>query len=603
MGSSANRIIVLPPAVAERIAAGEVIERPSSVVKELVENSIDAGATEIQVLLEDGGKQLIEVMDNGQGMSPEDLRLSVQRHATSKLRTLDELEKILTLGFRGEALPSVAAVSDLQILSREKGGNDVHELRAAAPGMARSADDLKKVTFGHFLNSPHGTRIQARGLFSQVPARLKFLKSQASEVAQVREWIERVALAHPHIGFKLVSNDRTVLTLRPQTDAERVQAILSDSDSYPLVQAHSEGGGFKVKFYWFQGLSLPSSRKLLQVVNGRSVRDRLLQQATMAAFRQSLLPGQFPAVAVFIEIDPALIDVNVHPTKTEVRFLNSRDIFRAVDSLIEASLVKHGAPTFAAPSDPATSWTQTPFRAQESTGSSAPAAFSFNAPNSTPAVQGTPALWNLAEVQEASHPLTYSTYLGTLFGTYFLFDDRTEMVLVDQHAAHERIRYEKLKLRVLEGTPTTVSQTLLVPEAVKFPAENRALVESRLNLLTDLGFEAELFSDDTLLIRSVPAEWGTQELGPRLKNLAERLIALETDNTRDLLWDETLFEKLASEACHSAIRAGDRVDSYQAQEIIKQLFHCQHPWNCPHGRPTVVRIPRGKLEEWFQRRV
>jgi DNA mismatch repair protein MutL len=610
MSQAVNRIHVLPPSVAERIAAGEVIERPSSVVKELVENSIDAGATEIQVVLEDGGKQLIEVTDNGHGMTPDDLRLSVQRHATSKLSTLAELEKILTLGFRGEALPSVSAVSDLQILSRAKGDDTVYELRAAAPGMARSEDDLKKVTFGHFLNSPHGTRIQARGLFSQVPARLKFLKSQASEVSQVREWIERVGLAHPNVGFKLVSGDRTVLTLRPQTAPERVKAILTEDDSFPLVQSESEGGGFKVKLYWFQGLSLPSSRKLLQVINGRSVRDRLLQQATMAGFRQSLLPGQFPAVALFIEIDPALIDVNVHPTKTEVRFLNSRDIFRTVDSLIEASLVKHGAPTYAS-ATPSSSqpWGGPSSYSGYSGNSAATGTQDWTSPtlNAHESVGSTPSLWNLAEVQEVSHPLTHTTYLGTLFGTYFVFDDKTEMVLVDQHAAHERIRYEKLKKRVLDpetgSSKTSESQTLLVPEPVRFPAEHRQTVEARLPLLSDLGFDAELFSEDTVLIRSLPSEWKNTEVLPRLKSLLERLIALEQPASRELLWDETVFEKLASEACHSAIRAGDFVDAYQAREIVSQLFGCQHAWNCPHGRPTVVRIPRGKLEEWFQRRV
>ena len=206
-----------------------------------------------------------------------------------------------------------------------------------------------------------------------------------------------------------------------------------------------------------------------------------------------------------------------------------------------------------------------------------------------------------------SHPLTHTTYVGTLFGTYFIFDDKHEMVLVDQHAAHERIRYEKLKRRVIQRAEEASfgSQTLLVPEAVRFPGENRAQLEARLPLLSDLGFDAELFSEDTLLVRSIPAEWGTIEIPARLKNIVERLIALEEPPTRkrELLWDENLFEKLASEACHSAIRAGDRVDTFQALEIVKQLFQCEHPWNCPHGRPTVVRVARGKLEEWFLRKV
>ena len=613
-----NRIQVLPPAVAERIAAGEVIERPASVVKELVENSIDAGATEIQIALVDGGKQLIEVLDNGQGMSADDLRLCIQRHATSKLKTLADLEKIMSLGFRGEALPSVAAVSELEILSRTKDSDlppgTSNELRAAAPGIPRSADDLKKVTFGHFMNHPHGTRIRASGLFSQVPARLKFLKSQAAEVSQVREWIERIALAHPSVSFKILSDGRTLLNLRAQDEPSRVQAILSDSDSHPLIFAESDHVEFKIRMYWFQGLSIPSSKKLLQVINGRSVRDKLLQQAIMSSFRQALLPGQFPAVALYLEVSPDLLDVNVHPTKTEVRFLNSRAIFHAVDKLIESSLTKHGAPAYASGGAPAAQW-------------NSPANFSGNSyssnisANSSHQTTNPLNLWTLAEqgAQEAAvlegeapapytaHPLTHASFVGSLFGTYFIFDDKHEMVLVDQHAAHERIRYEKLKKRVIQRAEEASfgSQTLLVPEAVRFPGEDRAQLEIRLPLLLDLGFDAELFSEDTLLVRSVPAEWGTIEIPARLKSLVERLIALEEVPTRqrELLWDENLFEKLASEACHSAIRAGDRVDTFQALEIVKQLFQCEHPWNCPHGRPTVVRVARGKLEEWFLRKV
>jgi DNA mismatch repair protein MutL len=602
------RIQLLPPGVAERIAAGEVIERPASVVKELVENSIDAGATEVQVTLEDGGKQLIEVLDNGIGMSPDDLRLSVKRHATSKLKTLADLEKILTLGFRGEALPSISAVSELELVSRAEDSDldsagTSYEYKSPGPGVLN--EELRKVTFGHYLNSPHGTLIRARGLFSQVPARLKFLKAQAAEVSQVREWIERIGLAHPKVGIKLQSDGRTIIHLRPADEASRVQTILSDSDTHPVIYAERENPEFKVRMYWIQGLSLPSSKKLLQVINGRSVRDKLLQQAIMSPFRQALLPGQFPAVAVFLDIQPELLDVNVHPTKTEVRFLNSRSIFHAVQNLIEASLVKHGAPAYASGNIPGVA-----------VGSGQPASSGFAQsyrPTSSPTGGNALNLWTLAEEQDKtefrSHPLSHSTFVGNLFGTYFVFDDKEEMVLVDQHAAHERIRYEKLRKRLLRNSSQEhqQSQDLLVPEPVRFPIEARGQVEKRLPLLIELGFDVELFSEDTLLFRSMPAEWGTAEIGTRLKNLVERLAEIQEiekpSSSGELLWDENLFEKLASEACHSAIRAGDRVDTFQALEIVQQLFDCEHPWNCPHGRPTVVRVARGKLEEWFQRKI
>ena len=287
-----RRVQILDPQVAERIAAGEVIERPASVVKELVENSLDAGATEIAVNLEEGGKSLIEVLDNGHGMTPEDLSLCIQRHATSKLRTLDDLERILSLGFRGEALPSITAVSDVSLLSCSKNSDTTFQLNLKS--MA-SAPKPEAVTFGHFLNSPHGTRIQARGLFSQVPARLKFLKSQNAEVAQVREWIERLALAHPATGFRLTSDGRTLLNLRPQTESERIRTLLGDGDDFPIVFATEETSAqLKIRAHWLQGLSTPQTRKLIQVVNGRSVRDRMLQQAMLAPFRQVLFQASFP---------------------------------------------------------------------------------------------------------------------------------------------------------------------------------------------------------------------------------------------------------------------------------------------------------------------
>lgn len=621
MGTPISRrpVQVLPPSVAERIAAGEVIERPASVVKELVENSIDAGATEISVFLEDGGKSLIEVLDNGHGMPPEDLTLCLQRHATSKLSSLEDLEKILTLGFRGEALPSVAAVSDLSLLSRAKGSDTAYEIRVDSLKSSKA----EPATFGHFLGSPHGTRIQARGLFSQIPARLKFLKSQSAEVAQVREWLERLSLAHPEIGFRLVSDGRSVLTLRPQEETDRVQAILSDGENYPVITASNDlrnsgatapdslrsrgEGSLHVRVHWLQGLSSPQARKLVQIVNGRALRDRVLQQAVMNPFRQALLPGQFPAVALFIEIDPAQIDVNVHPTKTEVRFLDSGKVFRAVQNVVDAMIVKNGAPAFAAPRS------DTPFSAPGRTWSATePMNFQFQ-PQAAPTAE--PTFSQPAETTTETQPLPAQAtgplaalqpfnYVGTLFNTYLFYDLGDELALVDQHAAHERIRYEKLRAQVLSADSKRVSpQALLIPEAVKFSAEARTTLESRLGWLAQMGFEVEIFGDDTALFRAIPAEWGSQELRIRLKNLLDRVLSAEADTQGDLRLDESLFEKLASEACHSAVRAGDRLTREEAASLVEQLSACEHPWNCPHGRPSVVKVPRAKFEEWFLRRV
>ncbi|HCM40058.1 MAG: hypothetical protein A2X97_02485 [Bdellovibrionales bacterium GWA1_52_35] len=614
------KIRVLDPHVAERIAAGEVIERPASVVKELLENSLDAGATEIQIVLEDGGKGLIEITDNGQGMNPDDLALSVKRHATSKLSSLEDLERISTLGFRGEALPSIAAVSELTLLSRTREAESAYEFQATPFEAPRKP---AATTFGHFLNSPHGTRIRAVGLFSQVPARLKFLKSQAAEVSQVREWVERLALAHPSVGFKLLSGERVISNLRPTTEVNRVQAILADGQTdYPILSESGNDGSpanplapIKVRAHWLQGFSSGQTRKLVQVVNGRSVRDRLLQQAILQPFKQALMPGQFPAFALFLEIDPSELDVNVHPTKTEIRFLNSRVVFETVSRAVQGMIGKHGAPAFANSfSSSGSSYSSSGFGGYDGSVGSVPS-WSVTEPGFTESaplpgfatkLSETSAQPELPEFSALKHPLQAGRFVGTLFNTYIVYDQGQELALIDQHAADERIRYERLRARVFSETPHPVSQALLIPEAVQFAPELRVELEQRLSWLEALGFEVELFSENTLLFRGIPVDWSNQGIKMRLKSLVDRTLAAEEkpdSHSRDNLMDEALFETLAREACHSAVRAGDRLQPEQAAAILDQLFTCEHPWNCPHGRPTVVRVPRSKIEEWFQRRV
>lgn len=645
-----TRISILPPLVAERIAAGEVVERPSSVVKELVENALDAGATEVSVRLEDGGKALIEVLDDGFGMGRKDLELAVLRHATSKIREVSDLERLATLGFRGEALPSIAACADLSILSREKDSTETYEWRNGA---------VEPTTFGNFHAAKHGTRIRVRALFSQIPARLKFLKSATGEVGAAREWMERLALTNPGVGFRLETEARTLLHYRPESEASRVARVLGDEGDFPVITEETiEAGAIRARIHWLQGATSPQMRKMVQAVNGRAVRDRLLNQAILAPFRQALLPGQFPWLALFLDVPPALLDVNVHPTKTELRFLNASQIFRTVERLGESMIAKHGSIGFASPSGggftheggEAAGRTATAFespnavtpgltghsafdtpvaRAAEagaSAGRSArfestpsffatptqsldavydrPAGGRNSAPGSSPAGAFAPSL---------SHPFTPDRYAGAIFSTYLLYDLGSEMALIDQHAAHERIRFEKLRARALRSAEGAESQSLLVPETARFPAENRARIEARLPLLESLGFEAELFggseTHEQLLFRAIPAEWGAANLRTRLLTLVEKLGALEDseipakDAHRVLKLDEKLFEKLASEACHSAVRAGDRLDDDAARAIVEALFACEHPWNCPHGRPTVARVPRTRFEEWFQRRV
>lgn len=630
------KVQLLPPSIAERIAAGEVVERPSSVVKELVENSIDAGATEIAVILEDGGRSLIEVLDNGKGMSRADLELSVKRHATSKLRELADLEKIMTLGFRGEALPSIAAAADVTITTRSE-----ETPRGPAYEWTGSQGRTSEVTFGHFLGSSHGTRVRAQSLFSQIPARLKFLKSPRAEMSQVREWLERLSLSHPEIGFRLENKDKTILNLKrvklpkndpSQAEVHRVRTVLGDRSDYPVVTLENNVGEFRLRAHWIQGLSLPQTRKLVQIVNGRVLRDKVLQQAMLGPFRQSLLPGQFPAIALFLEIDPSQIDVNVHPTKTEVRFLESQKIFHAVQSLVESMISQHGVVGFAksaSASRPSfqTSGFQTPghsgqrhWRASSESSpkltfqgtASGPSLGSFTLPESSSSssfLNDSPETSVESQSPQAQdrnslhRQISNGRFAGSLFKTYLMFElEDREVGMLDQHAAHERIRYEQLKHQVLQKGETPQRQELLLPEAVSLSDEDRFVLEKRLHWFENLGFEVEFFGDHSLLFRGVPAAWGTEGLRVRLKNLVERAIHYN-EPSEDFQMDENLFESLASEACHSAIRAGDELNSTKAHALVKTLFECQHPWNCPHGRPTVVRVPRHRLEEWFERKI
>ncbi len=614
-----NRIARLSPRVAEQIAAGEVIERPASVVKELLENSLDAGATEVQVTLKDGGRSLIEVLDNGSGIEPDDLPLALERHATSKLRAIDDLERLHTLGFRGEALASIGAVSRLEITSRTKDSSTAHRIELDHSTRELSKATAEPVTFGHFLGNSHGTRIRSEGLFSQIPARLKFLKSAASELSLIRDWMERLALSHPEVAFRLQNEDRTVLNLRPQSEEDRIRAIVADGEDYPIRRIEVDRAGLKLKAYWVQGMSLPHSRSLIQLVNGRVLRDRVLQQAMMQPFRQSLLPGKFPALVAYVELDPREMDVNVHPTKSEIRFLDSRRIFTAFDEALGMLIRTHGAVAYVGG---APSFGTAPSLATASSGSAAAgdvpyfsshqtttASFDFtpgalvsdraSSTANTPGIGGSDA--------GVQHPALAAfrpeAYLGVLFRTFLAFDLGDELGLIDQHAAHERIRYELLKSRALRRAQSSDVQDLLIPEVVRFEEAAQEKLEKRLPVLARLGFETEVFGPGQILVRSIPPEWGNLDLRTRLKNLVERLLALdESDATSEQLFlDERLFEKLASEACRSSVRAGDKMDAWGARALLEQLSRCEHPWNCPHGRPTTARVPRSRFEEWFQR--
>ncbi len=591
-----SRIHVLPPQIAERIAAGEVIERPASVIKELVENSIDAGATQIEVRLENGGRDLIEVTDDGHGMTAEELAISIQRHATSKIKALHDLDTLSSLGFRGEALPSIGAVSDVEILSRTEG--DAHTHRLTIEDVRPSP--VTRETHGHFLGSKHGTRFRSINLFARVPARLKFLKSQSAETSAVREILERLALTHPSVAFKLVADERTLLDLKPMAEPQRVAAVLAGEEGFKVLSDEVSRDGIRARVHWLKGASFPQTRKLAQVVNQRAIRDRLVQQAMLHAFKQHLLPGQFPAAAVYLELDPSLIDVNVHPTKSEVRFIDSRRVFHIIESAFSRLIQSHGAAPHLSVSPPANPGSFT----GSFTGSVLAPAFANAFTQKPMDTLLAPTTQDRPNVQDRMTWSDAGRYMGQIFSTYLLFEKDGLLQVIDQHAAHERIRYEELRTLVFSSDRKPESQPLLIPETVHLESERWVEFQQRSEALEKIGFEFERFSETSVLFRSIPATWGLYNLKNRLKNLVEKLLDQEAEaQSNNLTFDERLFEALASEACHSSVRAGEVVEDLEARSLASRLLRCENPWNCPHGRPTVIEVPEIRFEEWFKRRV
>jgi DNA mismatch repair protein MutL len=573
-----SKIQVLPSLIAERIAAGEVIERPASVVKELCENAIDAGAHSLEVQLRKGGTDLIEVIDDGSGMVRKDLEICMGRHATSKIREFDDLTRLKTLGFRGEALPSIASVSELTIASRAEGCGETFEIRLSQS--AASHVESQRIANIGFLGASHGTRVRVASLFSQIPARLKFLKSPGAETSAVREILERLALTHPEVSFRLVNEDRTILELPVESLRDRAVRMLSDDNPFEVKEVRIEGR-YSIEIIWLKGLSFPHTRSMYQIVNGRALRDRTLQSAILNPLKQSFLPGNFPAAVIRLELPSDELDVNVHPAKTEIRFLEPGKVYAlcsaAFERLLEGERFTASGNDFQTP----VSW---PFESAPTPGSQ-----SFFTPVSNPGE--TP--------RDFLDATPVGDYRGILFSTYFVFEKGDELTLIDQHAAHERIRYEQLRSRILKHDKIE-NQTLLVPEVVKLPLEKILEVRPKLPLLQSLGFDVEVFGEESLLFRSIPAVWGNRALTERLRNLVERLLHARV-HPENPVWDETLFEKIAMEACRSSFKAGDAIPEFSALDLTRKLFNCEHPGNCPHGRPTSIRISKTKVEEWFSR--
>lgn len=596
-----SRIRRLPAGVVNRIAAGEVVERPASAVKELVENSLDAGATRIEVTVRDGGQSLIAVADDGRGMTADELLLAVERHATSKLPD-DDLTRIATLGFRGEALPSIGSVARLTLTSRPAGA--VHAWALAVEGGA--VGDPEPAAH------PPGTRVEVRDLFYATPARLKFLKAPATEQAHAVEAVERLAMAHPRVGFTLSTGARTLLDLPAAAgddEAARYDRIarLMGRDFVDNAVA-IDSTRDQIALTGFAGLPTLNRRTTSQqflVVNGRPVRDRMLQGALRGAYQDLLPSDRQPLVALFLAVPTELVDVNVHPMKTEVRFRDPALVRGLIVGAVRQSLAAagHRAATTVARSlvpagdgGPATAW---PARQGGRIAAGlAEAATAFHLPLPTPTIDRTVTPQPVGEVDDRPPhdvpPLGFAR--AQLLGTFIISQAKDGIVIVDQHAAHERLVHERLKRQLAEGG--VARQALLIPRVVDLDdAACRRLVNRAADLAA-LGLQLEPFGAGAVVVREVPALLGTGDVEDLIRDVADDLA--ELDDTIAL--QERLSALCGSMACHGSVRAGRKLTIEEMNALLRDMEATPHSGQCSHGRPTFVHLDRAEIERLFHRR-
>jgi DNA mismatch repair protein MutL len=592
-------IRLLPPVLVNRIAAGEVIERPAAAVKELVENAIDAGASRIDIVLKEGGQALISVADNGAGMTQEELGLAVERHCTSKLPD-DDLSRISALGFRGEALPSIGAVSRMRIVSRPPGAANAWEITVEAGAKHAPAPAAY----------PAGTRVEVRDLFFATPARLKFLKTPRTERDLALDAVRRLAMAYPGIAFTVTGDEERVM-LRLAAAAEavgrrtRLAALLGRDFAENSVEIDAERGGFRLS-----GLAgLPTLNRALPrdqylVVNGRPVRDKLLVGAVRGAYQDVLARDRHPIVALFLDGPPADIDVNVHPAKAEVRFRESALVRGLIVGALRNALAVAGhraSSTVAAAAVAAFR----PLDLHRHVGSSpaSPTRFAFPPPLPSLALAeaGNSFLRPTEETEPSAAPApSEEAPLGAaraqLHGTYILAETAHGIVLVDQHAAHERLVYEKMKEAL--AARGVARQALLLPEVVELDEAAAARLAARAQELAEFGLVLEPFGPGAVVVREVPALLSGVDVAALVRDLVDELAE----------WGDALALKERIEtvcgtlACHTSVRAGRRLSAAEMDALLRQMEATPNSGQCNHGRPTYVALDLADIERLFGRR-
>jgi len=623
------KIRVLPENLSNKIAAGEVVERPASVVKELLENALDAESTRIIIEVEKGGQSLIQVSDNGVGMRHDDALLAIERYATSKISTDDDLFAIRTLGFRGEALPSIASVSRFSLITRDKSSDAGTEIIVDG-GKIKSVSEV---------GAPVGTLISVKQLFFNTPARKKFLKTIGTEMSHIADTVARMALGHPEVQFRLNHNNKAVKSWPlVSRHLDRVVDVLGKDLRPDLHAVEFSRNGVSISgWICSPRVTRRTPRGLYIFVNGRFVRDRTIQHGIFKGFAQRLVKGQFPIAVVFIKIPFDQLDVNVHPTKSEVRFVNPHQVHEAVKSAIaqtlyeidrvnwrpangsqrqesqNASKVAEPMTTFTPPSSMTLPSRQAKFAYTESNFRQ-PAASSQQpaASNQQPVANSQhPATSSRQSAASSQQPVTRSQrqqaqifgnrgfsalrVVGQLHNSYIVCESDAGLVLIDHHAAHERILFEQLQQRAVDQQ--SAAQQLLVPETIELNFREAEILGQMLSDLKTFGLEVEPFGKNTFVIKAVPALLSGRDVKPMIHEIVEKTAAVGySPGLKDAL-DECRMVM----ACHAAMRANQALTEAQIKQLFWQLDECDHPSHCPHGRPTWIRWDLATLQKSFKR--
>ena len=603
-------IKLLEKKVADKIAAGEVVDRPLSVVKELVENSIDAGADAVVVEIKKGGKTYIRVSDTGCGINADEVTTAFKRHATSKITEAEDLDSIQTLGFRGEALASIAAVSRTELITKTadaKTGTSITVEGGETAGISAIGCD-------------GGTTVIVRDLFYNVPARYKFMKSDSAEAGLITEFVSQMALAYPYIRFKLINNEAVQFLTQGRGDRySSILTIYSKDIGKSLVPVEYENGEMKLSGYVSNvGESRNSRKNQIFFVNGRVVSSKVMDTAVKNAYKERLFMGRFPIAFLFLEVKPDTLDVNIHPNKKEIRFDDEKSVELFVTEAIKQALAtKEAAPTVniaeIKPEKPvskahaAEKPAETPVAVQRTEQEPRPEpekVIVTETPEKSSQLNIKELLSTMREESEirentgiikpaVSRPFEFSTLIikGSVFATYIIAEDEADMYLIDQHAAHERIFYEKL-IKQFESEEK-LHQPVLMPAIFTLPVTVTG--EQWINVLFNMGYTIEPFGERTYRITEIPMFMELSEAEDFVKDFISSI-----DEETDLKSQKTL-DKIASKACKSAVKGNDNLNDAEIAQLIKDLAACENPFSCPHGRPTFIKLGRYQIERMFKR--